>query len=243
MDAAMRDTGLAECVVRLLGRAGPVEQRQVSRYAGQGRGGAESEYGLALHRSPLVRNRRRKNRPSSAPGRCSRRACLVPRHRTPAGWPKTAGEDGVRSSGGPLRGAAFAGPLLPIHLVQRTGRAECHRLRDAGAARPFRTLRRYNPWLHSPPMQQLGPKTNQQKTHAPSSGANAFNTPVESAWTTAAFVAVRPVGPASPTAERPLGSALLSPVRSGLQAPAVVPDTRRTGPGSAVINVTPGSVV
>ncbi|MDH6441245.1 hypothetical protein M2158_009786 [Streptomyces sp. SAI-144] len=239
----MRDTGLAEC--------DRVEQpRTVIRPALTIRSAVvAATAGVLCHHShstaaaPVQESTSR-----GAAGARLRRGrtslyCLVPPgHRLPAGWPKTVGEDGALSRM-PAPGSGVRGPLPPIHLVQRIGRAERHRLRDAGAARPFRTLRRYNPWLHSPPMQQLGPKTNQQKTHDPSSGANAFDTPVESAWTTAAFVAVRPVGPASPTAERSLGSALLSPVRSGLQLPAVAPDSPRTGPGSAVINVTPGSVV
>lgn len=55
----------------------PGERRGVMR-SRSGRGGAESEYGLAVQYRPFVRNRHRKKCPASAPIRCRRR----PRIRT-----------------------------------------------------------------------------------------------------------------------------------------------------------------
>jgi len=92
-------------------------------------------------------------------------------------------------------------------------------------------------------MQQLGRKTNQQITHAPSPGADTFDNPVKSTWSAIPLAAVRTVRPTSPVGSRGLRHQLDAPVRTTLGALAGGLNSRRTAADSAVIKVTPGSVV
>jgi hypothetical protein len=90
-------------------------------------------------------------------------------------------------------------------------------------------------------MQELGRKTNQQKTHRRSSGAHAFDQHVETVWRAAVCAAPTAAPTPSALAAVPVATPL-SPARAGLGTVTAVTACRRTGPESAVINVTPGTV-
>jgi hypothetical protein len=92
-------------------------------------------------------------------------------------------------------------------------------------------------------MQQLDRKTNQQITYALSSGADTLDNPMKGAWSATALATVHAVRPTSPEGSGCLPHEPDTPVRTVRGALAGGRNSRLTTADSAVIDVTPGSVL